>query len=272
MLNIEKIKSALELKNEIVSSIRYFDEIDSTNTYAKSLGEDGILILTEFQTQGMGRMKRKWESLKGKNLTFTIKKTFEVDTRHIQSVNFFFSYFLLAYLKDFAAKKIKDGSKFPDFKIKWPNDILLDSKKIGGLLIENTVNKNQFIIGIGLNVNQESFSPEYDYKTTSLRNYLGYEINTTDLLIELMDIFSRNIYFIKKQKYRLIFNLWRNSTGLVGKEVIFSENGDDSIGGKIIDLLEDGGLKMEIDGTIRTFYSGELKLVHGTRSKIAAQP
>lgn len=272
MLNIEKIKSALEAKNEIISSVRYFEEIDSTNTYAKSSDGDGILILTEFQTKGMGRMKRKWESVKGKNLTFTIKKTFEVDTRHIQAVNFFFSYFLLAYLKDFIAKKIKGDVEFPDLKLKWPNDILLDSKKIGGLLIENTINKHQFIIGIGLNVNQKTFSPEYDYKTTSLINYLGFEIDTTDLLIDLMDIFSKNIYFIKKQKYRLIYNLWKKSTALVGKEVIFSENGDDAKGGKIIDLLEDGGLKMEFEGIIRTFYSGEIKLVHGTRSKIAAQP
>src|SRR5512146_608741 len=122
MLNTEKIKSALETKNELVSSVRYFDKIDSTNIYAKSIDDDGVLVLTDFQTQGMGRMKRKWESAKGKNLTFTIKKTFEIDTRHIQAVSFYFSYFTLAYLKDFIAKSLKQDSKFPELKIKWPND------------------------------------------------------------------------------------------------------------------------------------------------------
>ncbi len=272
MLNIEKIKSAIEPNNELISTVQYFEKIDSTNLYAKSAEvDDGVLVLTDFQTQGMGRMKKKWESVKGKNLTFTIKKHFEIDTRHIQSVNFFFSYYILAYLKDFIAKKLDGNSNFPDLKIKWPNDILLDSKKICGLLIENTVNQNQFVIGIGLNVNQETFPDEFDYKTTSLRNCLGFEIDTTDLLIQLIDIFSKNIYFLKKQKYRLIFNLWKNSTGLVGKEVLFSENGENPKSGKIIDLLDDGGLKMDFDRRIRTFYSGEIKLVHGTRSKIPIQ-
>jgi len=272
MLNIEKIKSALKTNNELVSEVRYFEKIDSTNLFSKSIEEDGVLVLTDFQTQGMGRMKRKWESEKGMNLTFTIKKSFEVDTRHKQSVNFFFTYFLLAYLKDFIAKKLKAVANFPELKIKWPNDILLDSKKICGLLIENTVNKNEFVIGIGINVNQESFPPEFDYKTTSLKNCLGYEIDTTDLLIHLIDIFTKNLYFLKKQKYRLIFNLWKNNTDLIGKEVLFAENSEDTKSGKIIDLLENGGLKMEINKNIRTFYSGEIKLVHGKRGRLTVQP
>jgi BirA family biotin operon repressor/biotin-[acetyl-CoA-carboxylase] ligase len=169
MLDIEKINSAVNENNELIASVIYFDKINSTNLYAKTIDEDGVLILTDNQSQGVGRMKRKWDSSAGKNLTFTIKKTFEIDTRHIQAVNFFFSYFILAWMKDFIAKKLNGSGGFPEIRIKWPNDILLDSKKVCGFLIENTFNKNQFIIGIGLNINQESFPDEFNEKASSAK-------------------------------------------------------------------------------------------------------
>ena len=76
--------------------------------------ETDLLIISDFQTQGLGRMGRKWESEKGKNLTFTIKKRFSIKHENIQAVNFFFSYFLVAYIKDFILKNKKPnilGSK-----------------------------------------------------------------------------------------------------------------------------------------------------------------
>lgn len=260
MFKIEKIKSALAESN-FISEIIYFPELESTNVYAKTLNTDnGVIVFTDNQLHGLGRLNRTWESEKEKNLTFTIKKRFNVDSENIQSVNFYFSYFLLAFLKDFIAKNKLPGNIFPDLSIKWPNDIILNSKKISGLLIENNFNKKEFIIGVGINVNQEAFSPEYEYKATSLKNCLHKEINLSKVLIDLIDTYEKNLYLLNEKKYNLIHKLWKNSSSVIGKEAAFRENNGDVKYGKIIDLTIDGGIKIELNNGTFTYYSGDIKL------------
>lgn len=261
MFDIEKIKSS-EGRYLFNSGIFYLPEADSTNEYAKSLtAESDFLVLTDNQTKGLGRMGRTWESQKGKNITFTLKKHFEVEPENVQSVNFYFSYFLLACLKNFIANKFNPEKDFPDINIKWPNDILIDSKKAGGLLIENSGGKNQFIIGVGINVNQEKFSSEFDYKTTSLKKILGSNIDLDELIIELLNIYAKNLNLITDKKYDLIYNLWKRSNNTIGEEVYFQDAENKNNYGKIIDLQYDGGLKMKVNGEFKTFYSGEIKIL-----------
>lgn len=260
MFEIEKIKSS-EGKDLFSSDIHYLPEVDSTNKYAKSLPvESDLLILTDYQTHGLGRMGRKWESEKGKNLTFTIIKHFDIDPENIQAVNYYFNYFLLACLKNYAAKNIDKAKNFPVFEIKWPNDILADNKKMSGLLIENPGNKNQFIIGIGINVNQVKFPGEFEDNTTSLKNIIKRDIDLNELIIELLNIYDKNINIILKKKYKMIYKLWKDSSGVIGKKIEFKDSKSKRNTGKIIDLQYDGGLKMKVDGEFKTFYSGDIKL------------
>ncbi|MGH2575257.1 MAG: biotin--[acetyl-CoA-carboxylase] ligase, partial [Ignavibacteria bacterium] len=156
LINPEILNSEL-INKTFIEKIYYFNEIDSTNEYAKKIkDEDNILIVSEYQTSGRGRFNRIWESEKGKNLTFTIKKKFNLENKYLQIVNFYFIYFLLDAVEKFI---IDNLNLRPDLEIKWPNDILLSGKKLCGLLIES--NQKNFYVGIGLNVNQEKFNPEY---------------------------------------------------------------------------------------------------------------
>ena len=261
MFEVDKIKSS-EGKDLFSSNVYYLPEVDSTNKYAKSLrGESDFLVLTDYQTQGLGRMGRKWESEKGKNLTFTLVKHFDIDPANVQAVNYYFSYFLLACLKNFTVKMAAKDKTFPVFEIKWPNDILADSKKLSGFLIENDSSGKRFIIGAGLNVNQEKFPDEFADNTTCLKNIIGSEIDLNELVIELLNVYSKNIKLILNKKYQIIYNLWKNSSGLIGKDIEFQSDEQMTKTGKIMDLLYNGGLKMQVNGELKTYYSGDIKLI-----------
>ena len=133
------------------------DAIDSTNLFLKTLAaeescENFTVVSTELQKEGRGQRGAVWASEAGKNLTFSVL--------YNQKTDFISSLFTLNILVAISVvEALKSVSKL-NFKIKWPNDILAENKKIGGILIENTIknqNEIQSVIGVGLNVNQEYF-------------------------------------------------------------------------------------------------------------------
>ncbi len=135
----------------------YLTTCHSTNEYASRLLSqrpvaDGTVIITDNQTVGKGQRGNNWESQPGKNLTLSImfKPTFLMARN-----NFWLNPTISLGVADFLADFLG-----PDIRIKWPNDIYFNDLKIGGILIENSVLKNEIadsIIGIGINVNQREF-------------------------------------------------------------------------------------------------------------------
>jgi len=133
------------------------DAIDSTNDFLKKLSsaddlENFTVVTAENQTNGKGQMGAKWDSESGKNLIMSVLvKDFLTDNNQLFSLNMIFSIAVIDALKSF---------EIPNFSIKWPNDILSGNKKIGGILIENSIKSDGSItsvIGLGLNVNQTNF-------------------------------------------------------------------------------------------------------------------
>lgn len=142
--------------------------IDSTNDYLKQLSREKVLdnftvVIAEKQIKGKGQMGAKWISETGKNLIFSILvKDIAVGKDRIFDWNIAVS---------LAVIRVLEEQKIPDVSIKWANDIMADSKKTGGILIENMLkNDNRFdsVVGIGLNLNQTNF--ENLPKATSLKN------------------------------------------------------------------------------------------------------
>lgn len=257
MLDINFISENL-IGKTFISKIYYFKEIDSTNNYAKKLNrEDNVLVIAEYQSSGKGRFERKWESEPGMNLTFTIKKKFDINPQKNSFINFYFTYFLYSSLRKFLEKNyiiINTDS----LEIKWPNDILLNSKKISGLLIESSLNKNEYIIGIGLNVNQKIFKEEFN--SSSLINHTNTEIDLNNLLINIITEFDKNLHLLNEAKFSRIFKLWKSSTKMIGKTVYYSVDGGVSKTSKIIDLADDGSIKLLINNEEKSYYSGEVKI------------
>ena len=139
----------------IGNSIISLDSVDSTNNYiAKAIQAGtydwGTAILAHFQTHGRGQREAIWQSASSQNLTFSFGLELEAfDPRSFFTLSRAVSLALYQYLFDTLGDAVK---------IKWPNDMLFNQKKIAGILIENRVAKTPFAIcGIGLNVNQTNF-------------------------------------------------------------------------------------------------------------------
>lgn len=133
------------------------DAIDSTNHFLKALSaqencENFTVVCTESQTEGKGQRGSGWVSEYGKNLTFSVL--------YNQKVDGVISLFTLNIIVTISIVETLKSLSNLSFLIKWPNDILAENKKIGGILIENTFKNSkevQSIIGIGINVNQSQF-------------------------------------------------------------------------------------------------------------------
>ncbi len=139
----------------------HLSEVSSTNDYAKELlGEErppeGTLITTDFQTAGKGQDKNAWESEAEKNILMTM--IFYPDFLDV-SKQFNISISVALGIIDFLSEMLP----LEELSIKWPNDIYVGQKKIGGILINNEIMGDRFehvIAGIGINVNQKSFSKD----------------------------------------------------------------------------------------------------------------
>jgi BirA family biotin operon repressor/biotin-[acetyl-CoA-carboxylase] ligase len=133
------------------------DAIDSTNDFLKALAskdelDNFTVVIAENQTKGKGQMGAKWLTESGKNLTMSVLiKDFLFDNEQVFNLSIITSLSVFDTLKSL---------NIPDLSIKWPNDIMSYNKKIGGILIENTIKSDGRIVsvvGIGLNVNQTNF-------------------------------------------------------------------------------------------------------------------
>ena len=146
-------------------SLVYFEQVDSTNSYIRSLSSDnaghGLVCLTDYQTQGRGQYKRRWMTEPGANLTFTLNfKPNKADRLHV-----------LTLACALAASELAEEVTGQPSRLKWPNDIFAAGKKLGGLLTETIFTGsvlNRVMVGIGLNVNQRRFTPPLDATATSL--------------------------------------------------------------------------------------------------------
>lgn len=142
----------------IGKNLIFLKSVDSTNSYAKELltksnPKNGSVILAEFQTNGRGQLAAQWLAEPNKNLLCSIILNFEhLEIKH----QYYLNMAIAIAVREMLANLIE---KQPIY-IKWPNDILINSKKVCGILIENILQQHYIkhsIIGIGLNVNQEEF-------------------------------------------------------------------------------------------------------------------
>jgi BirA family biotin operon repressor/biotin-[acetyl-CoA-carboxylase] ligase len=214
------------------------DEVASTNNYAISLlasekVEEGTIVLTFRQTQGRGHGKNVWKSEDFKNLTFSLilYPDFLPSTRQ-----FLLSQVISLGLFDFLSQKAGGVA------IKWPNDLLIDGRKISGILIENAVsgmNLQSCVAGIGLNINQISF-PGHLPLATSLSLVTGKEFDLHEILCEVISQIMKWYESLKKNETSLIRDKYGDCLFKYGeicrfrkKEGIFSARiaGTDELGG-----------------------------------------
>jgi len=214
--------------------------IDSSNNYAKELLSnskpiEGTAILTDYQSEGRGQRDNSWQSKPGENITLSI-----ILYPNIKADHFFLLNEIIAIaIRDCVTNFLPDEN----VQIKWPNDILVNHKKIAGVLIENNIS-NGFIvssvIGIGLNVNQVNFNHPIRANSIKLitKQTLHVDEVTSNLFSSIEHAYllsKRNIGFIKSTYCNYLYG-YKSPI-----EIIHIET-DISLRGEILQVAENGTL------------------------------
>ncbi|RBP38465.1 biotin--[acetyl-CoA-carboxylase] ligase [Garciella nitratireducens] len=248
--NTPDVLSSIEiqsgLKTHILGNkIIHFDSIDSTNEKAKEYAlqgeKEGLVITAEEQTKGKGRKGRDWISSKGSGIWMSI--LLRPDIAPCQAPKFT----LLAAVA--VAKSIQEetGSLV---HIKWPNDIILNKKKVCGILTEMNAELdriNYIVVGIGINVNQQEndFSEEIKNKAISLFEVKKSKISRQNLTRRILTNLEKYyLNFVKKEDFSSILKEWKELSCNLEKEVKVVLNGKE-IQGIAKDITEDGALLIE---------------------------
>lgn len=190
-MKIEEIKKAKTKK--LGKKIEYYEQIDSTHKYAKTIAQknesDGKVIIAEVQTDGIGTKGRSWYTGQGKNIAMTIilhtkRKVMDIKDLPIK-------------VAKIVKKTIKELYNC-DLKIKPPNDLMLNNKKICGILTQTNIQGekvNYILISMGFNVNETRFPEEVKDIATSLKNEYKKEFDREDILSKILENIEKEIDF-----------------------------------------------------------------------------
>ena len=256
-LNEESIISRLST-SDFVNNIVYYPSVQSTmdeaRKFALSGSPEGTLVIADEQTSGRGRFNRSWISPPGANIYLSLLLR--------PSANIVPQLTMVASLA--LTDAIRSFLQTPEqISIKWPNDVRVLGKKIGGILIENSfggdISGAFSIIGMGVNVNFDpQHYPDIADGATSLQNSLGYSISRLDLLDKLIGSISQFYQALNNGKN--LVREWANNSDTLGTNVRLTW-GHQAFEGLAISLNEDGSLVLQSsDGSVSAFPSGEVSL------------
>jgi BirA family biotin operon repressor/biotin-[acetyl-CoA-carboxylase] ligase len=239
------------------SNILHFENLSSTNTYAQTLiktGDvrEGTVIRADFQTAGRGQQGNTWESEKGMNLLFSII----LKPESVEPANqFLISMSVSLGITDFLGRYVKDC------RIKWPNDIYVNSDKIAGILIENSIIGNMIassVVGIGLNLNQTKF-PDGAKNAVSLKSITRKDHDTDKCLNELLADIENRYQLLLSGRQKDIRNNYLSILYRLDEWSLFRDvNGD--FHGRITDVKVDGTIIIEDNtGILREYAFKEVE-------------
>lgn len=254
MFNIEEFDLKLDT-NFIGRNFIYVEEIGSTNSYLMSESENlqnGTVLLSEFQIDGKGRLNRKWYSGKGSNLTFSILFNKKIDKLNINHVNLAASLAVAQSIENLFQLKTE---------LKWPNDILVKSKKLSGILLESSFKNSKlekFVIGIGINVNQTKFEGEYKVRPTSVKYEAKKEISRERLLNEILNNLESNFMELNTNAKRIL-DEWRDKCRMIGEHITIDSN-NNLMHGVFYDIDANGFMILKIGDKLEKITNGDITL------------
>lgn len=258
ILTKEEIGEYLETRI-IGKNIYYYDSIESTNKLAKEIAmseEEGTIIIAEEQTSGRGRLGREWTSPRGRGIWMSIIIKPKIDPMDASKITQITAASVNSAMNEIGIET----------KIKWPNDIVLNGKKVCGILTEMTsemIQINYMVIGIGINVNldKDDIPKEILEKATSLKIETGKDVNRKELIGRVLNRFE---YFynqlILNEDIEEAMEICKKESILIGKKIRVISRGTE-VEREAIDLTSSGELIVKDDnGNIETIISGEVSV------------
>lgn len=248
-----QVYSGLKTKS-FGKKLLYFDSLGSTMDMATQLAlkgvKEGTVVLAETQTKGRGRLGRAWHSPKYKGLYFSLILRPKISLDRASIIT------LLAGVSICEAIKEVLGL---ELQIKWPNDILMHNKKLGGILTEvkaEVDEVNFIIIGVGLNINNDSKS--LISGSISLKEIKDGELSRLNILQEILYRLELNYQILEKKGAKPIIDKWRQFAITLGRRVkVYSHK--EHLEGEAFDIDVDGGLLLRNDsGITHKVLSGDI--------------
>ena len=262
LLNPQNIYHNLNTKF-VGRNILHFDTIDSTNNYLKKISneaEEGTVVISEEQTKGKGRLGRFWESKVGSGIWMSIILKPNIMPYKAPFITLIAGASIVKALDKLNVKG----------QIKWPNDIVINNKKICGILTELSAEIeriNYVIVGIGMNVKNTNFDEELEKKATSLYKE-NYILNRVDIVREVFSEFEKlYIDYIENGNKEEVLRICRQYSAVIGKDVYIIRNDEKELV-KCIDINENGNLIVKYsNGNIKEIMSGEVS-IRGVRGYV----
>ncbi len=244
----------------IGKEIYYFPELKSTNTIAKEKAlhraegiNEGTLIIAEWQSAGKGRLGREWFSPTG-GIWFSIILYPQLSPSYISRITLMTAVAVVKAIR--ICTQIKS-------QIKWPNDILINKKKVCGILTEMSAELdiiNWVVVGIGVNVNikQREFPEDIRERTTSLKEVLGKKVLRVKLAQVFLQEFEKYYEILKRREFSFILKEWKLYSYTLGKKIRV-DMGERIITGEAVDINEEGALILKKeDGELVEILSGTI--------------
>lgn len=258
ILNQVEIEQSISVyQNPNLPKIIYLDEVDSTNNYARSLSDSinsDFLVVSDMQTLGKGRLGRIWDSPAGTGIfmSLCIKPDIAIEKASMITLVMAIS------LCDAIDELYSENSN-----IKWPNDIVMNSKKISGILTEmsSDIDGIKYIIsGVGINVNNRKFADNIKEMASSLFLETGILMDRSTLIASIIHHFYNNFnIFLKTEDMTGLKEKYEKHLANIGKEVkILDPKGE--YNALALGIDETGALLVNTDGKIKRIISGEVSV------------
>lgn len=246
-----------KLKTNIIGKkIFHFDTIDSTNDYAKKIALeelDGTIIISEEQTKGRGRVGRQWHSKSGEGIWMSIILKPDIIPKKAPFITLIGGASIVRALNKLGVETF----------IKWPNDIIINNKKVAGILTELSaeVDKiNYIVLGIGINTKTMKFSQEISEIATSLYRE-GYKISRVDIVRTILEEFE-NLYlqYVNENVRKETLFICRKYSAVIGKDIYLIKEDEKELV-RCLDINDDGNLIVRNENNIiKEIISGEISI------------
>jgi BirA family biotin operon repressor/biotin-[acetyl-CoA-carboxylase] ligase len=253
------VKKTLEFsKNlhiDLVKKLFVFNEVDSTNRIAKELAlanaEEGTVVVARTQHHGRGRFDRIWQSPEG-GVYLSIILRPRKSTQKISLLPFVAALAIARTINLYGLNA----------NIKWPNDTLINGRKIAGILLESELKEDAIIyvvVGIGLNLNIDirDFSPDIQPRSTSMSHELGSPVDYHEFLRTFFIQFEKAYFLFVENQYERIIAEWKIHTDTLGK-TIRVQTSTGTLQGIALDIDPFGFLLLRTEnGEIKKILSGD---------------
>lgn len=262
-MRIDEIKK--RIKGELGRALLFYEKLDSTNSAAMGLAEkegEGLVILADSQEKGRGRLGRVWISPPGVNVYMSVVLKPEANHGDATLITLFSAVACATALRNVTGL---------DVRIKWPNDLTVSDKKLGGILTELRVCRNKIalaVVGIGINVNIDinAFPEELREIATSVVNETGRTYSRENVVAELLNEMSRWYSVFRKTDREAILSEWLRLNSTLGRKVMVI-SGHDTYEGFAESIDDEGMLVLRLhSGELKKINSGDVRILRNADS------